>query len=206
MFPGLPNLLASRETAFANLSVDAAGNMNNVYTAPPAPVVESTPAPAAAAVAPTAVPPATTSDKPTTTAKETEPSTLLAASAPAPASTGSPYILGGVATSSSAKTPVVPVAATEVTPTPVLMEKTAASTPVGEAGTGQTASEVAGDAIHSISAQAAAYGTAALGAIGAIAGTAAAAVEKATGVDLTHVQPVGLHSVVFLHCLHYLFC
>lgn len=218
------------------LTTDAAGNMNNVYTAPHAPAAASAPAdpvptsadspavpvvaaastkentkeevkpktddiPKAAAAVP--APAATTEDTTPapTKATPTEPSTLLASSAPAPASSGNPYNLGkpiGATTPAPTSTltnaegaePVkataaVPIeAAPAVTdPVPVQIEKTAANANIG-AVPAQTDDE------KTIQETVAEYGAGAFAALGAVAGGALAAVEKATGVDLTHGNPV----------------
>lgn len=150
---------------------DAAGNMNNVYTAPHAP--EPEPAPAAAAVAApsettkdaTTVPPTTAPDSPPPTQSSTEPSALLAASAPAAAS-------GGVDSAAIA--------------TPEKIEQTAATTNVGAAEAKPAATT--GEHEKTLTEQAAEYGAGAAAALGAVVG----AVGKATGLDLGHSEPISV--------------
>lgn len=70
---------------------------------------------------------------------------------------------------------------TQPEPSNVAIQKLAASANVGEAST-------AGE--HSILERASEYGAGAAAAIGGLLGSAAAAVESATGIDLTHGEPV----------------
>lgn len=181
--------------------------MNNVYTAPHAPAAESKPEPVVAASA------APTSQHqgapvPVEVAKS-EPSHLLAASAPA--ATSAPvtssahgaqldgFALGAPISGNSITIPAVsqpttaslgpsapPTVALPPTPattsTAETIEKTAAKANVGEAATGPHE--------EGILEKATAIGATALAGIGAYVASAAVAVEKATGVDLTHGQPV----------------
>lgn len=135
-----------------------------------------------------------------------EPSNLVAASAPSAASTGSSQLQGYAlgAPISGAHAASIPASSTSVSaaptaqlPTPAgpatiektissaeQIEKTAAKANVGEAPIEPQE--------EGILEKATALGATALAGIGAYVGAAAVAVEKATGVDLTHGQPVGL--------------
>lgn len=180
--------------------------MPQVYTAPPAPVEpESHAAPVAAAAAvpvassetPAAAPVA--EEKKEEKAEATEPNTLLAASAPSAASAGP--VLGAPAVVNTSSTPVVKTTTTTTAPVandapastdisaPVAaeplnakIEKVAANANIGEA---QPAGQEEG-----VLNKVAVAGGAALATLGAVVGSAAVAVERATGVDLTHSQPV----------------
>ena len=124
----------------------------------------------------------TTPDTSAPNAHTTEPSTLLAASAPAAASSGTAPVLGAVSTPVAVTATVPQDAAPKTTdPTPVKIEKTAANAQVGE---GPTEDD------KTMQERAAEYGTGAVAALGAVVGGAVAAVEKATGVDLSHSEPV----------------
>ncbi|WVQ85511.1 hypothetical protein IAT38_007676 [Cryptococcus sp. DSM 104549] len=68
--------------------------------------------------------------------------------------------------------------------TPAQIEKVAATANVGEAPTGEES--------HGLAEKAAEYGAAAMATLGVVVGGAAAAVEKATGVDLTHSSPLSV--------------
>lgn len=67
-------------------------------------------------------------------------------------------------------------------PTPVKIEKIAAHANIGEAS--------AAPHEPTYTEQAAAYGSGILGAIGGVVGGAVQVVERATGVDILHTQPV----------------
>ncbi|ORY24697.1 hypothetical protein BCR39DRAFT_472124 [Naematelia encephala] len=158
---------------------DAAGNMNNVYTAPHAPTsneAESTTT-AAAETTTTDVPPTSAPD----VAPTTEPSTLLASSAPPAASRGEIPTLGAV----SGATAAVPISAAPKTtePTPVQIEKIAANANIGEAPTSQE---------QTYTEKATEIGAGLVGTLGAALGGAVAAVERATGVDITNTQPLSV--------------
>lgn len=151
---------------------DAAGNMNNVYTAPHAPAPSTTSAAPAggeptsstggAGAAATALPAASAPDTAPAAASETqtEPSSLLASSAPPAASSGA-YTLGAVAGTTSA-----PLAATSVSATgaelaqkekePVAESTTAAVVPAAEpaAPTSATTTEPVPDQIEKTAATA----------------------------------------------------
>ncbi|RXK42612.1 hypothetical protein M231_00166 [Tremella mesenterica] len=177
---------------------DAAGNMNNVYTAPAqstASLVSTAPT-----SEPPAVPPKTVSDTAPTSAPTTQPADLLAASAPGAASPGT-YTLGPVASSSpkaskidSIEEPPAAASATTIEPVPEQMEKVAAAAPVGDAavadqkGVLQTAAEYGAGAAAVIGA---AVGTA-TAAVEKVTESAAVAVEKVTGLDLTQTQPISV--------------
>lgn len=179
-----------------------------MYTAPPEPVKpESQAAPAAAAAA--AVPASTETPAAAPVAEEkkeaeaTEPNTLLAASAPSAASAGP--VLGAPAVVNTSSTPAVTTTTTTTTTAPAVsannaptstdisapvaaeplnakIEKVAANANIGEATPAGQDEGVLG--------KVAIAGGAALATLGAVVGTAAVAVERATGVDLTHSQPV----------------
>lgn len=204
--------------------------MNNVYTAPHAPApspvaaapspVKATQAPSSPVKAPAPEPIPVPEPVPALTTDKAEPSNLMAASAPAAASTGLPFVLGnpvGSTTTTPVKTisstpavvaptanatqpvsaaPVIP--ATQPTPTaPVTkeqtitsaeaIEKTAARANVGEAQVGTHE--------DSILEKASAVGASALAGLTAYVGAAAVAVEKATGIDLTHGEPVSTRRI-----------
>lgn len=160
--------------------------------------------PAAAA---TTLPSASAADTPAPVKSEpTQPATLLASSAPGAASSGPAPILGGpilggvIGSTKSAQpttttteyqstepvkaTAAVPIEAAPAVsdPTPVKIEKAAANANIGEA-------PVNGEH-HTLQEQVAEYGAGALGAIGAALGGAVVAVEKVTGIDLGHGNPV----------------
>ncbi|ORX35404.1 hypothetical protein BD324DRAFT_632692 [Kockovaella imperatae] len=148
---------------------DAAGNMNNVYTAPHKPEAAETataPAPAAAT---------TTSTSDSTTAQHA-PETLLASSAPA-------------AAGSSEASTAAPVAAET---TPAQIEKTAANTDIGASSTAPHEDRFMSEEAKEVLEKAAEIGAGALAALGAAVGGAVVAAEKAIGVDVTHSQPMSL--------------
>ncbi|KAK8865649.1 hypothetical protein IAR55_000794 [Kwoniella newhampshirensis] len=136
----------------------------------------------------------TTRTSPTTTTS-TLPPTTSAPTAPAPASTSA---VGGneqQAAAASAATVALPAAAAhQANPeaTKPLSEesiavqraKVAAHSNVGEAPTS--------DEAPGLAEKAAEYGSAAMAALGAAVGGAAAVVERATGVDLTHSSPLSV--------------
>ena len=79
-------------------------------------------------------------------------------------------------------------------PTPSqVIEETPASTSVADAAPTQQAEVSPAPSAETFVAKAAEYGGSAIAALGAIVGSAAVAVEKATGIDLTHSdQPVSM--------------
>jgi len=210
---------------------DAAGNMNNVYTAPHEPVTKADPpapapvAPAPVAPAPVAasgsdvVQPTVTETTPALTHTETAPSNLLASSAPGAASI--PF-LGAVAvggsnhhetsnsgprifdTPAEEKTNIIasepvpvhtiptteskvePVAGLTSTPT---VAGTAATPAVPTHDETTTTTNATAEEPHGLAATAQGYAAGALGVLGAAFGSAAVAVERATGVDLLHGNP-----------------
>ncbi|KAL7423705.1 Cruciform DNA binding protein [Cryptotrichosporon argae] len=177
-----------------------------------APAAEPAPEPASepAVVAdrgPTEVPPATVPDAAPATETKTEPASLVAASAPgarSPPELGA-IAAGGVAPSAPASVNPAAVAPAGPAATPAasgaavgtgaggasfepaktqaeLIEQTAKTANVGEASvTEKTVYE-----------RAAEVGGVALAGLGAVAGTAAHAIEKVTGVDLTHANPLSV--------------
>lgn len=80
------------------------------------------------------------------------------------------------------------VRVTAIDATPQQIEMVAAAANIGEAPTVTVGEE------HGLAEKAAEYGAAAIATIGSVVGGAAAAVEKATGVDLTHSNPVSFCS------------
>ncbi|WVO19636.1 uncharacterized protein IAS62_000926 [Cryptococcus decagattii] len=78
------------------------------------------------------------------------------------------------------------VRVTAIDATPQQIEMVAAAANIGEAPTVTVGEE------HGLAEKAAEYGAAAIATIGSVVGGAAAAVEKATGVDLTHSNPLSI--------------
>ncbi|KAL0252900.1 hypothetical protein I308_102292 [Cryptococcus tetragattii IND107] len=78
------------------------------------------------------------------------------------------------------------VRVTAIDATPQQIEMVAAAANIGEAPTATLGEE------HGLAEKAAEYGAAAIATIGSVVGGAAAAVEKATGVDLTHSSPLSI--------------
>ncbi|WVF70678.1 hypothetical protein IAT40_005471 [Kwoniella sp. CBS 6097] len=166
----------------------------------------------------TSVPSANTADTPApVTSEPTEPKTLIASSAPG-AALGAPILGGPVFASSKAApssstatttttttTAVVPPTSTSTGASPavvpataahsnqkplaeepiaVQIEKVAAKANIGEAPVGPEEPGIADKASE--------FAAGALAAIGAVVGSAAVAVEKATGVDIAHVGPLSV--------------
>ncbi|WVQ97043.1 hypothetical protein IAU59_004153 [Kwoniella sp. CBS 9459] len=177
---------------------------------------------AVAAASSSSVPPADTPDTAAPVKSETtQPKTLIASSAPG-AALGAPILGGPVfpaskadpstsspttttttttvvpptTTSTGASAAVVPAPAPAAVPAhssqkplaeepiPVQIEKVAAQANIGEAPVGPEEPGIADKASE--------FAAGALAAIGAVVGSAAVAVEKATGVDIAHVGPLSV--------------